>query len=160
MPLINCEITSQLTWSANCVIINLTGVGTFKVKNTPFYAPVLTLPTQISIKLLQHLNSSFKRTISQNKYLINDPVQTQNRDLDYLVSPNFQRVNRLSVLSFENEEGRKSHAAYYLPKVEIKDYNVKIHCVKNVRIRSFSEPSGRENTDQRNTEHGHFLHSD
>ena len=30
------------------------------------------------------------------------------------------------MLSFENENGRTSHAEYFLPKVEIKDYNVKI----------------------------------
>ena len=28
------------------------------------------------------------------------------------------------VLSFENEDNRKSHSTYYVPKVEIKDYNV------------------------------------
>ena len=35
----------------------------------------------------------------------------------------FQGVNRLLVLSFENEEHRKVHTRYYLPKVEVKDYN-------------------------------------
>ena len=30
------------------------------------------------------------------------------------------------MLSFENEDQRKSHSTYYLPKVEIKDYNVMI----------------------------------
>ena len=30
------------------------------------------------------------------------------------------------MLSFENEEGRRGHAEHYLPKVEIKDYSVKI----------------------------------
>ena len=30
------------------------------------------------------------------------------------------------LLSFENEDQRKSHSTYYLPKVEIKDYNVMI----------------------------------
>ena len=29
-------------------------------------------------------------------------------------------------MSFENENGRTSHSIYYLPKVQIKDYNVKI----------------------------------
>ena len=29
-------------------------------------------------------------------------------------------------MSFENENGRRSNSEYYLPKVEIKDYNVKI----------------------------------
>ena len=30
-------------------------------------------------------------------------------------------------MSFENENGRTSHSEYYLPKVEIKDYNVQIY---------------------------------
>ena len=43
----------------------------------------------------------------------------------------FQGVNRLFVLSSENENGRTSHSEYHLPKVEIKDYNVEID-VKDV----------------------------
>ena len=35
-----------------------------------------------------------------------------------------------------------------------------IHCVKSVRIRSFSDPYIPENTDQKNSEYGQFLHSD
>ena len=49
-----------------------------------------------------------------------------NRYLTHLINPSFQGVNRLFVLSFENENGRTSHSTYYLPKVEIKDYNVMI----------------------------------
>ena len=30
-------------------------------------------------------------------------------------------------MSFENEHGKISHSEYYLPKVEVKDYNVKIN---------------------------------
>ena len=44
----------------------------------------------------------------------------------HLINPRFQGVNRLFVLSFENEDGRTSHSTYYLPKVEIKDYNIMI----------------------------------
>ena len=50
----------------------------------------------------------------------------QNRYLNYLVNPSFQGANRLFVLAFENENGRTSHSTYYLPKVEIKNYNVMI----------------------------------
>ena len=46
--------------------------------------------------------------------------------MNHLVDPSFQRVIRLFVLSFENENGRTSHSEYYLPKVEMQDYNVKI----------------------------------
>ena len=43
-----------------------------------------------------------------------------------LIDPSFQGVNRIFVLPFENGKNRTSHTEYYLPKVEIKDYNVKI----------------------------------
>ena len=43
-----------------------------------------------------------------------------------VIDPSFQGVNRLVVLSFENEEDRKVHTRYYFPKVEIKGYNVMI----------------------------------
>ena len=46
--------------------------------------------------------------------------------LNHLVDPNFQGVNRLFVFSFENENDRTSHSTCYLPKVEIKYYNVMI----------------------------------
>ena len=46
-----------------------------------------------------------------------------NRYLNHLINASFQGVNRLFVLSFENEDDRKSYSNNYLPKVEIKDYN-------------------------------------
>ena len=51
-------------------------------------------------------------------------IQKENRYLNHLINPSFQRVNRLFILSFENEDQRKSHSPYYLPNVENKDYNV------------------------------------
>ena len=51
---------------------------------------------------------------------------TENRYLSYLINPSFQGVKILFVLSFENENDKTSHSTYYLPKVEIKDYNVMI----------------------------------
>ena len=43
-----------------------------------------------------------------------------------LNNPSFQGVNKLLVLSFENNDGRTSYTRYYLPLIEIKDYNVMI----------------------------------
>ena len=43
-----------------------------------------------------------------------------------MVAPNFQGVNRLFVLAFENDAQRTSHSDYYLPNVELKDYNAMI----------------------------------
>ena len=50
----------------------------------------------------------------------------QNRYVNYLINPSFQGVYRRFVLPFENENDRRSHSTYYLPKVEIKDYNVMV----------------------------------
>ena len=38
----------------------------------------------------------------------------------------FNNVNRLFVLAFPNEDDRSSFSKYYMPNVEIKDYNVLI----------------------------------
>ena len=120
MPLINCEVNLILTWS----ITNSTGEAKFAIIETKLYVPVVTLSTKGNEKLLQQLKSGFKKTISWNKYGSSIKTFAQNRYLNYLTNPSFQGVNRLFVLAFENEHGRTSHSTYYLPKVEIKYYNV------------------------------------
>ena len=52
--------------------------------------------------------------------------QNKNNNLNYLVDPTFSNVNRLFVLSFENEDDRTSYYKHYLPRAEIKDDNVLI----------------------------------
>ena len=41
-----------------------------------------------------------------------------------LIWSNFSSSKQTFVLSFEHEDDKTLHSAYYLPKVEIKDYNV------------------------------------
>ena len=72
------------------------------------------------------LKSGFKRKISWDKYLAKPELLTRNQNLNYLIEPSFQGVNRLLVLVFENDEQRASNKRYYIPNVEIKDYNVMI----------------------------------
>ena len=74
------------------------------------------------ITLNYHISATF-HTISKINFV---KTSAQNRYLNYLINPSFQGVNRLFVLTFENEDGRTSHSTYYLPNVEIKDYNVMI----------------------------------
>ena len=126
MPLINCEVNLILTWPSTCVISYATGKTKFKINDTKLYVSVVTLSIQDNAKLLQELKSGFKRTINWKKYQSNIKTYTQNRYLNHLVDPSYQGVGRLFVLSFENEAGRTSHSTYYLPKAEIKDYNVMI----------------------------------
>ena len=127
MPLINCEVNLILTWSSTCVITNSNGSGTFAITNTKLYVPVVTLSTQENTKFLQQLKSGFKRVINWNKYLSKPELLAQNPNLNHLIEPSFEGVNRLFVLAFESDAQRIVHTGYYLPNVEIKDYNVMIN---------------------------------
>ena len=73
------------------------------------------------------MRSGFKRVINWNKYLSRPALLAQNPNLNYLIDPSFQGVNRLFVLAFENDAQRNVHSGYYLPNVEIKNYNVMIN---------------------------------
>ena len=90
------------------------------------YVPVVTLSTENDNKFLEQLKSEFKRTIKWNKFLSQMTNQTKNNNLNYLIDPTFTKVNRLFVLSFENENDRTSFSKYYVPNVQIKDFNVLI----------------------------------
>ena len=116
MPLINCEVNLILTWSRDCVITISTGIGKFEITEKKLYVPIVTLSTQDNAKLLEQLKSGCKRTINWNKYQSSIKTFAQNRYLNLLINPSFQGVNRLFVLSFENENGRTSHSTYYLQK--------------------------------------------
>ena len=134
MPLINCEINLILTWSNICFIKDNPIARqelTFKITDTKLFVPVVTLSAQDNVKLLEQLKSDFKRTINWNKYEPRVTVEQQNRCLDFLINPNFQDFKfsdfqGLFVLSFENNGGRTSYTKYYLPLVEIKNYNIVI----------------------------------
>ena len=62
-------------------------------------------------------------------------IQPKNNNLNYLIDPTFMNVNRLFVLSFSrnnNTDSRYSFSNYYVPKVELKDFNVLMNLpVKN-----------------------------
>ena len=129
IPLINCEINLILTWSGNCAIISTDVANqnaSFVISDTKLYVPVVTLSTQDNSKLLQQLKSGFKKVISWNKYLSKPELLAQTAQLNHLVEPSFQGINRLFVLTFENDTQRTSFKDYYLPTVELKDCNIMI----------------------------------
>ena len=139
MPLINCEVSLTLTWSENCVLTDTTTQtartaqghhpareridaptnATFKITDTKLYVPVVTLSTKDDNNFLEQLKSGFKRTIKWNKYRLEMTNQTKTNNLNSLIDPTFNKVNRLFVLSLEKEEDRTSFFKYYVPKVEI-----------------------------------------
>ena len=127
MLLINCEVNLIFTSSSTCALTNSNGAGAFAITDTKLYVPVVTLSTQENIKFLQQLKSGFKRVINWNKYLSKPELLAQNPNLIHLVESSFQGVNRLFVLAFENDNHRTTHDRYYLPNVEIKEYNIMIN---------------------------------
>ena len=90
------------------------------------YVAVVTLPTEDDKRLSEKLKSGFKRTIKWNKYRSEMTKLDKSNNLNYLIDPTFNKVNRLFVLSFENEDDRTFFSKYYTPTVEIKDFNVLI----------------------------------
>ena len=130
MPLINCEVNLILTWSSTCVLVvtgNQNQNATFAITDTKLYVPVVTLSTQENTKFSQQLKSGFERVINWNKYLSKPELLAQNPNLYHLVEPSFQGVNRIFVLTFKNDDDRTSDDQYYLPTVEIKNYNIVIN---------------------------------
>ena len=127
VPLINCEVNLILTWSSTCVITDSNGAATFAITDTKLYVPVVTLSTQENTKFFQQLKSGFKRVINWNKYLSKPELLAQNPNLNHLVEPSVQGVNRLFVLAFEDDDNRTAHDCYYLPTVEIKYYIIMIN---------------------------------
>ena len=123
------KINLILTWSITCFIIDNPIAGQeriFTITDTNLYVPIITLSIQDNAKLLQQLKSGFKRTINWNKYELKLTVQVQNQYLDSVINPSFQGVNRLFVLSFQNNGSRTSYTIYNLPLVEVNCYNVVI----------------------------------
>ena len=95
MSLFNCEISLQLQWSKDCILVASTAANQeleLKITDIKLYVPVITVSTQDNVKLLKQLESGFKRAITWNKYL---SKTSQNIYLDFLIDPSFEEVDRL-----------------------------------------------------------------
>ena len=150
LPLINSEIEPDLSWSKECIIseisitpakagnqnattpaadrpVRQTAGSTFQMNNAKTYVLVVTLSINNNIKFLEDIKQRFKTTISWNKYRSEIITQSKNNNLDYyLIDPLFRNINRLFALSFKNgnnDPTRDSLEKYYMPLVEIKDFN-------------------------------------
>ena len=104
-----------LDWSANFAIINTNNanqIPTFTIAEANLYFPVVTLSTQYNSKLLPQLKNGFRRTITWNKYLIKPELLAKNANLNHLIEPSFQGINRRFILAFENDDQTISNKRY------------------------------------------------
>ena len=120
IPLIGCETELILTWSKKCVLTDMTARAAgnnmdlpaivaptgleFQITDTKLYVTVVTLLKENETKLLEQLKSGFKKTVKWNKCRSQMTVQSNNKNLNYLIDPTFTKINRLFVLSFERIE--------------------------------------------------------
>ena len=115
----------------------------FKITNTNLYVPIVTLSSKDNAKLVKLLESGFNRPVYWNEY--QTKIETRNLDNNNLtrfpLDASFQGVRRLFVLAFNNTTVnvpnnpinntnnrvlRNSHTKYFLPRVNITNYNVLI----------------------------------
>ena len=101
----NCAITSKATIDAEPAINNPTKEK-FRITDAKLYVLIVTLSTEDGHKLLEQLKTGFKRTIKWNKCRSEVTKKAKTINLNYLIDPTFDRVNRFFVLSFENENDR------------------------------------------------------
>ena len=149
MPLINCKIHLELNWNNNCVIYGAdTYAGgdnangretTSQITSTKLYVPVVTLSTKDNVSLTKQLGEGFKRSVYWNEY--QSKIETKTADngnvTRFSLDTSFQGVDRLFVLAFDNttlangNDGpnrakRDSYRKYFLPRVNITNYNILI----------------------------------
>ena len=118
-----------MIWSANCVIVYayVANQGaTFTITETRLYVSVVTLSSQENAKLLPQLKSGLKRTINWKKIFIKTRIISTKSKFKSLSPAKFSRNKWTFCFAFENDTQRTSNKRYYLPYVEIKDYNVMI----------------------------------
>ena len=139
MLLINCKIHLELNWNEDCVIADTT----FEITNTKLYVPIVTLSSKNNAKLVKLLEDGFNRPVYWNEY--QTKIKTGNLDNNNLtrfpLDAFFQGVRRLFVLAFNNTTVnddnnlinntanrvlRNSHTKYFLPRVNITNYNALI----------------------------------
>ena len=135
MPLVNCKVDLELTWTKDCVISSANAavytVVSFKIIDTKLYVPIVTLSTKDNSNLTKQLNDGFKRTVYWNEYkAIKDSIVTAAADpYTKTLDASFQGFNRLFALAFDrgdNDPKRDGYRRYYLPGVDITKYNVLI----------------------------------
>ena len=136
MPLINCKVELSLKWYERCLLTAAT-TATFKITDAKLYVLIVTLSIEDNSKLSKLLNEGFKRPINWNEYKVipNKIVEIAAVNAEKYIRELFdscrQGVKRLFVLAYDSTAGNSqvsidSCKKYFLPRVKIDDYNLKI----------------------------------
>ena len=103
--------------------------ATFAITDTKLYVPVVTLKTRDNAKLSELLSKGFERSVSWNKYKAILKDYAANSYIRERLDASFRKVNKLFVLPYargDNVTNENSYRRYFLPRNEIKNYNIEI----------------------------------
>ena len=113
---------------------SVVGSTEFNITNTKLSLPTVTLSSKDNTKLVKFLEDGFNRPVFWNEH--QTKIETRNLAENNLTrfpfDASFEGVRRLFVLVFNNTDGdatqveRNSHGKYFLPRVNITNYNVLI----------------------------------
>ena len=129
MQLINYKVEFSSGWYEECILPNAGSAATFTITDAKRYVPIVTLRTEDNTKLSKLLSEGFKRLIYWNKY----KVTFKNYNNEYIrerIDASFQGVSKLFVLPYasgNNITDENSYRRYFLPRIEITNYNIEIH---------------------------------
>ena len=142
MPLINCKVYLELNWIEDCILSSAGDSAKFAITDAKLHVPIVTLSTKDSANLTKQLNEGFKRSVYWNSYETKPAkVIEQGKNIYELLNASFQGVKRLFVLAYfiaapaegnnppppvDETAGIKNNKKYFLPRGEIKNYNVLI----------------------------------
>ena len=129
MTLINCKIKLNLTWKKECALSTDNGNAVFIINDTKMYVPVVTLSKEDNKDFLEQQNKGFQRSIYWNKYKAKEINENADANVFKYINldPCFQGVNRLFVTAYNRGNGeatRNGQRKYYLPRIDLKKYNI------------------------------------
>ena len=134
MPLINCKVHLELNWIEDSNLSTAGDSAKFKITDAKLHVPIVTLSTKDNINMTKNLNNGLKRSVFWYSYQTIPAKVINKRDNIYeLFSARLKGARTLFVLAYvvdagaaNNEAGIKNKKNYFLPRGEIKDYNVLI----------------------------------
>ena len=136
LPLTNTKLYMELNWTKYSVSCNQNQNSIFQITKCELYIPVVPLNTENNNKLSELLSKGFERTVVWNEYkskIERVPIpQNDNMFRRTTLDASFQGVSKLFAAAYEtddierNANTEESRRRYYLPRAEIKDYNVLI----------------------------------
>ena len=133
MLLINCKVYLELNWIEECILSSTGDSAKFAITDVKLHVPIVTLPAKDCENLTKQLNEGFKRSVYWHSYETKPAKVTEKENSLYeLLNASFRDVKRLFVLVYfiadggNDGAGIKNNRKYFLPRGEIKIYNVLI----------------------------------